>query len=96
MIIFAASNGYVDDVPAIRVKDFERDLYRFMETQYKPLADKIAKEKKFDAEIEKQARAMLEEFKKTVSYDETKAVAAAPAKPAEERPETKKPAAAKA
>jgi hypothetical protein len=45
-----------------------------METQHKPLADKIAKEKKFDAEIEKQARAMIEEFKKTVSYDEAKAV----------------------
>src|SRR5687767_13473610 len=76
VIIFAASNGYVDDVPAARVRDFERDLYRFMETQHKPLADKIAKEKKFDAEIEKQARAMIEEFKKTVSYDEAKAAPA--------------------
>src|SRR5436189_5212559 len=72
VIIFAASNGYIDDIPTGRVKEFERDLYRFMETQYKPLADKIAKEKKFDAEIEKQARAMIEEFKKTVSYDEAK------------------------
>jgi len=74
VIIFAASNGYIDDIPTGRVKEFERDLYRFMETQYKPLADKIAKEKKFDAEIEKQARAMIEEFKKTVSYDEAKTV----------------------
>src|SRR5438876_6115572 len=74
VIIFAASNGYVDDVPTIRVKDFERDLYRFMETQYKPLADKITSEKKLDPEIEKQLRAMIEEFKKTVSYEETKAV----------------------
>jgi len=64
------------------VKDFERDLYRFMETQYKPLADKIAKEKKFDAEIEKQARAMIEEFKKTVSYDEAKPAPAASLRPA--------------
>jgi len=75
VIIFAASNGYVDDVPTARVRGFERDLYRFMETQYKPLADRIAKEKKFDAEIEKQVRAMIEEFKKTVSYDEAKAAA---------------------
>jgi F-type H+-transporting ATPase subunit alpha len=74
IIIFAASNGYVDDVPVARVKDFERDLYRFMETQYKPVADKIAKDKKFDEETEKQVRAMIEEFKKTVSYDEKKAV----------------------
>ena len=80
LIIFAASNGYVDDVPAGRVRDFERDLYRFMETQHKPLADKIAKDKKFDAEIEKQARAMIEEFKKTVSYEEAKPAAAAPAR----------------
>jgi F-type H+/Na+-transporting ATPase subunit alpha len=94
MIIFAASSGYVDDVPAIRVKDFERDLYRFMETQYKPLADTIAKEKKFDAEIEKQARAMIEEFNKTVSYDEAKAAAAPKAEAKQPQADTKKPAAA--
>jgi hypothetical protein len=63
-----------------------------METQHKPLADKIAKEKKFDAEIEKQARAMIEEFKKTVSYDEGKAVPAE-TKPAPDAP--KQPAAAR-
>jgi len=90
VIIFAASNGYVDDVPTLRVKDFERDLYRFMETQYKPLADGIAKEKKFDAEIEKQTRAMIEEFKKTVSYDDKSPARATP------QAEAKKPAAAKA
>ncbi len=93
VIIFAASNGYVDDVPTPRVKDFERDLYRFMETQYKPLADKIAKEKKFDAEIEKQARAMIDEFKKTVSYDEKKPTAEnvrpGPASPAPAEPQSR-------
>ena len=84
-------------MPANRVKDFERDLYRFMETQYKPLTDKIAKEKKFDAEIEKQARAMIEEFKKTVSYDAAKpAATSADKKTAETKPEAKQPAAAKA
>jgi F-type H+-transporting ATPase subunit alpha len=78
VIIFAASNGFVDDVPLARVKDFERDLYRFMETQYKTLADRIAKDKKFDEEIEKQVRAMIDEFKKTISYDEAKADAKTP------------------
>jgi F-type H+-transporting ATPase subunit alpha len=96
VIIFAASNGFVDDVPTARVKDFERDLYRFMDTQYKPLADRIAKDKKFDAEIEKQVRAMIDEFKKTVSYDESKAAD----KPATDEPkkkaEPKKAEAAKA
>jgi F0F1-type ATP synthase alpha subunit len=93
VIIFAASNGFVDDVPVARVKDFERDLYRFMETQYKPLADRIAKEKKFDADIEKQVRTMIEEFKKTVSYDAAKPTAPAPktAAPASVRPASAPP-----
>jgi hypothetical protein len=88
-------------VPVARVKNFERDLYRFMETQYKPLADKIAKDKKFDEDIEKQVRAMIDEFKKTTSYDEKKADAAAPPPDAKKpeatgKPEAKKPVAAKA
>jgi F-type H+-transporting ATPase subunit alpha len=68
VIIFAAGNGYLDDIPTPKVRDFERDLFRYMDTQGKALADKIGKDKKFDAEIEKQTRAMLDEFKKTVSY----------------------------
>src|SRR3954468_23281155 len=31
VIIFAVSNGYLDDIPAGRVRDFERDLFRFMD-----------------------------------------------------------------
>ena len=81
VIIFAATNGYVDDIPALKVKDFERDLLRFLDTQYKQLADAIGSSKKFDAEIEKQTRAMLDEFKKTNSYaDKAPDKPAAPAK----------------
>src|SRR5687768_15774912 len=47
-IIYAVTNGYVDDIPVAKVKEFERDLFRFMDTQYKPLSDTIAKDKKFD------------------------------------------------
>ena len=88
VIIFAVSNGYLDDIPANRVRDFERDLFRFMDAQYKKTADAIGSTKKFDAEIEKQVRAMLDEFKKSSSY------AVKPA-PAAAKPETGKPAAAK-
>ena len=66
--IFAVTNGYLDDVPTGRVKDFERDLHRFLETQHTPLADRIAGEKRFDAEIEKQVRALIDEFRKTNTY----------------------------
>ena len=68
VIIFAATNGYLDDIPTPKVKDFERDLFRFMETQYRELSDTISKDKKFDKDIEAKTRAMIEEFKKTNSY----------------------------
>jgi F-type H+-transporting ATPase subunit alpha len=98
VIIFAVSNGYLDDIPAGRVRDFERDLFRFMDAQYKKTADAIASSKKLDAEVEKQVRTMLDEFKKTSSYAEKPAEKAAPktAKPEPAKPEAKKPEPAKA
>jgi len=68
VIIFAATNGYVDDVPTARVRDFERDLFRAMDGQYKKVAEAVAGAKKFDAELQAQIKAMLDEFKKTNTY----------------------------
>jgi F-type H+-transporting ATPase subunit alpha len=89
VIIFAATNGYLDDIPTARVRDFERDLFRFMETQYRELADTIAKDKKFDKDIEAKVRTMIEEFKKTNSYADAPkepAKADAPKAPAAKAP----------
>ncbi len=68
VIIFAVTNGYLDDIPTAKVKDFERDLFRFMETQYRELADGISKDKQFSKDTEAKARTMIEEFKKTNTY----------------------------
>src|SRR6266702_45880 len=89
VIIFAATNGYIDDVPKERVAAFERDLYRFMDSVGKNVTARIAKGQKWDADIEKEVRAMLEEFRKTNPYTDEKAPAVptqdkkpqAPAKP---------------
>ena len=91
VIIFAVTNGYLDDIPTPKVKDFERDLFRFMETQYRDLADSISTTKTFDKEIEAKARTMIEEFKKTNSYQEPSAEnsAAEPAKKPTDEPAKK-------
>ena len=86
VIIFAVSNGYLDDIPAKRVRDFERDLFRSMDAQYKKIADTIGSTKKFDADTEKQVRAMLDEFKKTNSYAEKPAAAAEKPKAGGDKP----------
>jgi F-type H+-transporting ATPase subunit alpha len=105
VIIFAVTNGYLDDIPTGKVKDFERDLFRFMETQYRELADSISKDKQFGKETEAKARAMIEEFKKTTSYVEAAKTADAPKAEAPKaetprvdakKPDAKKPEAAKA
>src|SRR5438132_3221396 len=68
VIIYAVTSGYLDDVPTAKVRDFERDLFRFLETQYRELADTISKEMKFDQKVEAEAKTMIEEFKKTNTY----------------------------
>jgi len=103
VIIFAATNGYLDDVPKDRVGDFERDLYRFMDSVGKNLSSKIAKDKAWSADIEKEVRAMLEEFKKAHPYTQEKPSpggtsqdGAKPSTPPPGKPSPKTPAAAKA
>jgi len=100
VIIFAATNGYIDEVPKDRVADYERDLYRYMDSVAKNISAKIAKDKTFNADMEKEVRAMLDDFKKANSYTEEKTPAAAPPddkKPhAPAKPTAKTPSAAKA
>src|SRR2546430_1699692 len=68
VIIFAVTNGHLDDIPTAKVKDFERDLFRFMENQYRELADGISQGKQFSKDTAAKARTMIEEFKKTNTY----------------------------
>ena len=92
-----ATNGFIDDVPKERVADYERDLYRFMDSVGKNVTAKIAKDKAWNADIEKEVRALLDEFKKTNQYTEEKAPAAAPTQNRDRaKPAAKTPAAAKA
>src|SRR5207247_3606002 len=78
VIIFSATNGFIDDGPKESVADYERDLYRCMDSVGKNVTAKSAKDKKWDADIEKEVRGMLEEFKKTNPYTDEKAPAAPP------------------
>jgi F-type H+-transporting ATPase subunit alpha len=74
VIIFSGTAGYLDDVPKEKVAQFERDLYRAMDTQYRSVGETILKEKKWTPEVEKPVRAMIEEFKKAHPYAEEKRV----------------------
>jgi F-type H+-transporting ATPase subunit alpha len=76
-ILYAATRGFLDDVPRERIADLERDLRRFMDTQYRDLAERIGTKKEWDDDVESGLKKMLDEFKRSTSYAE--APAATPA-----------------
>ncbi|AFV03904.1 ATP synthase alpha chain [Dehalobacter sp. UNSWDHB] len=61
IIIFAATKGYIDDVPMERMKEFEQELLRFMRTTKVP--EKIRTEKALSNELMKEIGDAINEFK---------------------------------
>jgi F-type H+-transporting ATPase subunit alpha len=65
IVIFAGTNGYVDDVPVNAVKKFESELLRFVTSKYADLLKDIATKKQLDDELKTRVKAAIEEFKKS-------------------------------
>jgi len=63
MILYAAINGYVDDVAVDKVVAFEVDFHRFMEANHPEIGKTIAREKEITAKTEEALKAAILEFK---------------------------------
>jgi F-type H+-transporting ATPase subunit alpha len=63
-IVFAAVNGYLDAIDVERLRMYEEELYRFLETQRPAVLTAIAEKKVLDDELKPQLAAALEEFGK--------------------------------
>ena len=63
LIIFAASNKYLDDLPVDQCRRFEKELYPFIETNYNGLLKSLREKKAFDDAIKAEAKKALDEFK---------------------------------
>jgi F-type H+-transporting ATPase subunit alpha len=68
LILFAAINGYIDDVPINKVIDFEGRLLASVGATHSELVKKIAKEKNFDDKMEEEMKEAIAEFKKSYKY----------------------------
>lgn len=64
LVIFAGTNGYVDDVPVSAVRRFEQELLRFVTSKYADLLKDIATRKQLDEDLRARCKAAIEEFKK--------------------------------
>ncbi len=75
IIIYAATNGYLDPVPVEQVKAYETELYKFLDTRKASLLQALAKAKAIDDTIKPELNQALEEFGKTFTASTKAAVA---------------------
>jgi F-type H+/Na+-transporting ATPase subunit alpha len=64
-VIWAVQNGYVDNVPVDRVKEYQAGLTEFLTTRKRELLGKIAKEKALSAALTADLKAAADQFKET-------------------------------
>jgi F-type H+-transporting ATPase subunit alpha len=67
MILYAVTNGYLDDVPVDKVIAWEGNFHRFMETNHPELEQKINDDKEIKTETEEALKAAIKEFKEQLS-----------------------------
>jgi F-type H+-transporting ATPase subunit alpha len=67
MIIFAGTNGFLDQVPVDRAKEWENAFHKFMDTQHPQIGEEIVREKKMSDALIAKLRAACEDFSKTWS-----------------------------
>jgi F-type H+/Na+-transporting ATPase subunit alpha len=64
MIIYAAVNGFLDDLPLDSLASFEEQFYRYIQQEHSPLAKEIAASGNLSDESEKILKSAIEQFKK--------------------------------
>jgi F-type H+-transporting ATPase subunit alpha len=66
-ILYAAINGYLDDVPVDKVISFEASFHRFMEANHPEIGKTINKDKEISEKTEEALKKAIAEFKQGMS-----------------------------
>jgi F-type H+-transporting ATPase subunit alpha len=70
VIIYAATNGYIDEYPVEELGRYETELYDFVETRHPDLYEKILSKKKLDDELKKTIDDLLKKFSEVFQADQ--------------------------
>jgi F-type H+-transporting ATPase subunit alpha len=62
-IVFAVTNGYLDDIAVDKVRAFESAFHKFMENSYSALLKTIATKKELNPESEETLKKAIQQFK---------------------------------
>jgi F-type H+/Na+-transporting ATPase subunit alpha len=63
LIIFAGTNGFIDDLPLTAIKKYEQELFSFVESKYPDVFADILKKREMDADLRAKTIKVLQEFK---------------------------------
>jgi F-type H+-transporting ATPase subunit alpha len=64
MIIYAVTNGFLDDVDTARVRDWETGFHAFMKKEFPQVGDRIRTEKAISKDTEAELKRAIELYKK--------------------------------
>ena len=65
--IFAGVNGFVDDVPVNKVREFEEGLLTYVNDAHPQLRDEVVAKKKIDEEFGARLKQVISEYKRTLA-----------------------------
>ncbi len=68
LTLFAANNGYFDDIDVNKALAAEKALREFARTKYAALVEEMERDKKFSKEVEAKLHELLKDFKKSGAY----------------------------
>ena len=68
LIIYAGVNGFVDDIPVSKLREFEQDLLSYINDKHAGIKTDVVSRKKIDEEFGEQLKQIITEFKKTKRY----------------------------
>jgi F-type H+/Na+-transporting ATPase subunit alpha len=77
LIIFAGTNGFVDDLPVGEIRSFEKGLYEYADTMNPGLLDEIMQKKVLDDQLKAGMKKLLSEFKERFAAEKQQPAAAA-------------------
>jgi F-type H+/Na+-transporting ATPase subunit alpha len=63
VIIFAGTNGFIDDLPLPAIKKYEHELFLFLEAKHPEIFADVLKKREIDADLRSKMTQALEEFK---------------------------------
>jgi F-type H+-transporting ATPase subunit alpha len=67
LVYYTLINGFMDNVPVEKVREFEAGLYKYADLNDAVLK-LITEKKELDAEIEEKMKKLIEDYKATVDY----------------------------